>query len=117
MHNRAARDGQGRASRAQSHPARQRTALWMSSLRALLDATLLKERGGDATMHPPTGGRAAPSLSAAPTQTPSAPSWGRGDWGFFQYKKGSISQYNISLYINISYDDLILYHVVSSSVS
>ena len=29
-------------------------------------------------MHPPTGGRAAPSVSAAPTQTPSAQSWGRG---------------------------------------
>ena len=50
----------------------------MSSLRALLDAKLLKERGGAVSSHLPTGGRAAPSVSAAPTLTPSAQPWGRG---------------------------------------
>ena len=60
MQNRAARDGQGRYPR---EIASRASALWMSSLRALRDATLLKEIGGDAMMHPPTGGRAAPSAS------------------------------------------------------
>ena len=44
------------ASRAKSHPARQRSGC--RACTRLLDATLLKEIGGDAMMHPPKGGRA-----------------------------------------------------------
>ena len=64
------------ASRAKSHPARQRSGC--RACTRLLDATLLKEIGGDAMMHPPKGGRAAPSLSAVPTSMPSALQWGCG---------------------------------------